>query len=362
MQPVRGPMARAQLSTECVAPGISDALECRRCEYRVHTAREARRGHSRVADLGTGEHLWFGSEEPADGRPWLQVGPYGPFRSSREKPISSVCGHLWISTESGGARVLVENLSETVRIDIRSDHLPRTVPLYPVEHGATSPRERFLGTAIVALQAPESTLVLVNRGLEFPIAVRVLTTDWGPGRRRLHTMDGRRVDEPDDPTDARAAAAAHRRQQVLDGAVVRIVLGSPHHLDLLEDFLARPEVQRRLADSPTLADFLSRTKQTLHDFVQGTLDRIAAGQATHELHRLVLEGLGEPPEHQSKHYTEIVKKQLNPARELGPKRGGTGGLAELVPEVRGLWRIRDAELRTYLGLDRGPDRSPGIDV
>jgi hypothetical protein len=353
-------LAAVELHTPC---SIEDRPRPPHCPYgKAHFADhipQELRGRCRQAKAFAGQHLWFGSARP-DERPWLQVGPEDSADGRIPRMVSGVCGQVWVSHESGGVRVMVENLSTTVTIEVRSPRLPRPVHLYPVDGDTGSARDRWLGTAITALQSPRCTLVLVNHGMEFPIWVSQLTTSWGTDYPHTLTLDPTRVPSAEGKDAERAVAA----QQELDEAALRVELAANHRL--LRQFFDQPQVRSRLEDSPTLRSFVESTAnrstaRTPLDFCELQLRRVDEGAPSHELHRLILEGLGQPPEHTSKHYSELVRAQLNPNRKINHTRGGAApGLAELIPRVMAAWRHRPGDLMRYLGLERGLDRGPEL--
>lgn len=309
-------------------------------------------GRCREVRLPAHGHVWFGSERPDD-RPWLQVGP--PDLVSRV--VSAVAGQLWVSRESGGVRVMLENLSQNVGIEIRSTGLPESVRLHPVradQDEGGGPRRRA-GTAITALQTDRSTLLLTNRGMTVPIWVRQRVR-WGTAPAPSRTIDARMLAAAT-PGDRRGELAV--TQQDLNEAAMRITLAA--HPDLLTEFFARPDVVKRLDRSPSLRGFLaaSSANRTHHrtpaGFRDHQLQRVREELPTAELHRLILEGLGTPPEHASKYYSEIVRKHLDEGRDPRSARGGSGGgMAELLPRVRSTWSFPIPTLRLYLGLPRVP--------
>jgi hypothetical protein len=317
----------------------------------VETATEDVRGRCRVVQIKLGEHLLFGAQQPSDEHPWLQVGPIGP-RTAANRVLSAVTGQLWVTAESGGGRVMVENLSKSVTIEIRSKRLPENPKLYPVDVDEPA-RDRWLGTAIAALQTPTAELVLRNQGHEFVLWTMVITDQWNATFAPSGTANVR--------DDA---------QRLVSEAAMRIQLGSRDHLNILRAFIARPDVRERLRTSATLRTFLEKesAKRTYpsdpEEFCARQLDRVAENQATHELHRLILEGLGQPPDHAAHYYTEIVLDLIEPDRERHSRRGGSGGLSKHVSSVRAHFRFRPEQLADYLGVgrgrDRGPDRGPDV--
>jgi hypothetical protein len=297
------------------------------------------RGRCRVARIGLGEHLYFGSVRPEGTSRWLQIGPHNLDPLPAGRVLSGVTGHLWVTAESGGGRVMVENLSSSVTIEIRSQRLPASAVLHPVDAEELA-GERWLGTPIVALQTSSATLLLQNAGHEFTAWTVATTSRWDapfPSRGTMNVRDHGEVD--------------------IDEAAMRIELGSPDHLALLRAFVDDPVVRRRLRSSSTLREFLAnptanRTGTTDADgFCARQIERVVAGKATHELHRLILEGLGQSPAHASKHYTDEVRALIEPQRERSGIRGGGGGLSELVGQVRARFRFRPHQLASYLGID-----------
>lgn len=327
-------------------------------------------GQCRVQWLARDEHLFFGSQNRDGTARWLQIGSQEPSVLPGSRSISGMCGHIWVT---GTRRVMVENLSRVVVVEIRSPHLPETTRLFPTTGDPGRPGARagdaLLETAIVALRARDNELALVNSGRESLLWVSVLTPSAGLRPRYRGTADSRRLDEGVDATAWLAKDREERAeaQEELDHAALRITLGSPDHLSLLQEFAALPEVRARWDASPTLRQWLARNEKGVpwERWVERQLRWVAEHKATHELHRLILEGLGRPPAHESRYYTQLVDRRLDPPPDSGPARGssrpvrgGSGGLSDLVVRVRGGWGYNPRELRAYLGLGPGPERDP----
>lgn len=342
-----GIFAAVEVHTPCFDDRPLPALGCSAGHVDPPSVGRAR-GRCRVAHVPLGERLYFGSQRP-DGRPWLQIGPYDLARAGDARLVSGVAGQLWVTAESGGGRVMVENLSGSVVVEIRSERLSSTMRLHPVDVREDKPRERWLGTPIAALQTPVATIVLMNDGHEFPIWTSLRTNRWNAAFPTAGTEDVR-----------------DRADEEIADAAMRIHLGSPDHLPLVRAFVGDPAVRERLRTSASLLEFLAdpsanRTgARTPDEFCDQQLDRIEHGQATNELHRLILEGLGTPPGHASKHYTDMVRDLLDPQRTPAARRGGGGGLSALIPAVRARWQFRPHQLAHYLGIDHGPGRGPDL--
>lgn len=353
------PDVLVEVRTECTGSAGNPSPTCAQCGHRAAPGSTGRLGHHRRAQLVRSKPLYFGSEQPDDNRAWLQVGPYGPFDGPTGKTVSGVTGCLWISYETGGGggRVMLENLSERVRIEVHSPRLPAPELLHPVDHWTGHPRDRWLGTPITALQAHRSTLVLVNRDQRFDIDVSLQTSDWGNGHLSADTSDP-------------GAAGGRVDQATLTAAAKRITLGAQDHLPLLREFLDMPVVRANLQGNPNVTAL--RTKQVVRDgerveevtrldaYCAKQLNRVAQGNPTHWLHVLILAGLGEPIEHPAHYYTKIVKEHLvgQPDPDTEVARGGNGGPGEILETVRATFRFRPRQLRSYLRLDPpGRDRS-----
>lgn len=95
-------------------------------------------------------------------------------------------------------------------------------------------------------------------------------------------------------------------------------------------------------------------------FAERELRNVEEHRPTHEIHRLVLEGIGTPPKRAPRWYTQLVADHLEPDRPVHRARGGVAvGLKELIPVVKGLWAYPYHQLEEYLaggdGIGLGRD-------
>lgn len=333
-------MTFAEIHTPC---GVGDSPVPDECPSNDHVADglDTYRRRCRVVRLPVGGHLWFGAERPDGVQDWLQVGdrrPRPPY------PISRVVGRFWFTPPSEGARLLVENLSGNNTLELRSPRLPQPVTIFPVmpadEDDVLS---EVVGTPMVAIQAARTTLTISNQSTSFTVWIKVPISPVLPPRT-LRTVDPR-------------VAAEGLDQRELDEAALRIQLAAPENYELLREFVDDPAVQKRLRNSPTLRAHLATVNPagtTWRDFADKELTNVREEQPTHEIHRLILEAVGTPPARkQSRGYTELVARHLQPDRTRRTTRGGVNtGLNHLIPKVKGHWAYRRWQLEDYLNQGR----------
>ncbi|MBU2666412.1 hypothetical protein KOI35_23180 [Actinoplanes bogorensis] len=304
----------------------------------------------RVRKVPRGGHLWFGAVRPAEiaADDWLQVGDHEP---GPQSAVSRVAGRIWFTSPEQGSRVLVENLSHNNTLELRSDRLPQPVTLFPIAAAMTTdPHSELLGSPMAAVQTQSTTVVIANGSTRFVVWIEV------PIRRESPIT-------PPWTHDPRAAGST-AEQAELDDAALRIQLAAPENYQLLADFTDSERVKNRLRNSARLRAFVERRPGEIwQDFVKRELRNVREGRPTHEIHRLILESIGTPPEHDSKWYTNLVAHHLAPEREVRGSRGGAGGgMNDLIPKVKGYWAFRRFQLEDYLLRDRGLDRGIGRDL
>ncbi|MBL7253916.1 hypothetical protein [Paractinoplanes lichenicola] len=326
-------MTAAEIHTPCDAgdvplPGV--------CGYPGHINRVMDKRYQRrcrVQRLRPGGQLWFGAQRPDGGRNWLQVG-----RAEPELPsaVSKVVGRIWFTSLTEGSRVLVENLSTNNTLELRSPRLPRPVTLHPaVRSDPGDQRSELLGTPMVAVQTASTTLTISNLSTGFVVWIEAPIRPL-PAAGTDFTFDPRTPLGP-------------REQQELDDAALRIQLADRENFPLLRTFLESDPVRARLSASPSLRAFVERKGiEDWQFYVRRELTNVAEGRPTHEIHRVILEGIGAPPAHDPKWYTSLVAEHLEPDRPINARPGGTGGLTELIAVVKGLWAFRRYQLEKYL--------------
>jgi hypothetical protein len=301
----------------------------------------------RVVRLPPGGQLWFGAKRPDRIRNWLQVGQAAPVLPSA---VSKVVGRIWFTSPAEGARVLVENLSSNNILELRSPRLPQPVSLFPaVRVDPIGHPSELLGTPMVAVQAESTTLTILNKSTDFVVWIEAPIPPT-PSLSSNFTSD------PRAPLD-------EREQRDLDDAALRLQLAARENYALLKSFLESEEVRGRLRASESLRAFLQKKGIGARDglepwqaYVERELRNVAEGRPTHEIHRLILEGIGTPPAYDSKWYTNLVADHLEPDRTSYSTPGGaTGGLNHIIPVVKGLWAFRRYQLEDYLRRARDAD-------
>lgn len=301
-------------------------------------------GRCRVVELAPGGHLWFGAEKPVGVDNWLQVGRVAPRLPSA---VSKVVGRIWFTHQSQGARVLVENVSSNNILELRASRLPRPLTLYPAARADPDDvRSELLGTPMVAVQTPSTTLTISNKSTDFLVWIEAPI--WA-----LRANVSAFTADPRAPLSPKELAE-------LDDAALRIQLADPENHPLLRRFLDDARVREQLRGSGSLQAFVQArgiaAKGELAPWqvwAENEVENVNRRTPTHEIHRLILEGIGRPPIWKtSKTYTNLVADHLDPDRPLREGRPGGvgGGLGDLVPVVKGLWAFKQYQLERYLGL------------